>query len=77
MSIRTHGVPSRSGYAITASASAQPRRSAHGIYVGATGNVVVKYEVGGPDVTFVGVPAGTILPIAPAVISTCASCVNL
>lgn len=34
----------------------------HGLYVGVTGTLVVE-SMGGPLVTFVAVPAGTLLPI--------------
>lgn len=67
---------SKSGFDIPGSATALKRRP-QGIYVGATGNVVVKFVAGGPDVTFVAVPAGTVLPIAPAIVSACGSCVGL
>jgi len=39
-----------------------------GIYVGTTGNVAVRMagdgQIGDQDVTFIGVPAGTLLPIS-------------
>ena len=39
-----------------------------GLYVGTTGNITVKFEVGGPTLLFTAVPAGLILPISPALV---------
>ena len=33
------------------------------IYVGTTGTLVVEFQEGGQPISFIGVPAGTILPI--------------
>lgn len=76
MSIRSHRLYSQSGFTITPSASAQPRKP-NGIYVGTAGSVVVKFEAAGPDVTFTAVPAGTLLPIQPLIVSACSGCVGL
>lgn len=51
--------------AITPNDSADLPTPARSIYVGGTGNVVVK-NAAGASVTFTAVPAGTILPIATA-----------
>lgn len=50
------------GFAITPSDSADLASDAAGIYVGVTGNIVLK-TAGETTLTFVAVPAGTILPI--------------
>jgi hypothetical protein len=50
------------GFAITPNDSADLTRDAGGIYVGVTGNVVLDTSKG-TTLTFVAVPAGTILPI--------------
>tara|TARA_R100000365_G_C2737740_1_gene66802 strand:+ start:451 stop:717 length:267 start_codon:yes stop_codon:yes gene_type:complete len=49
-------------FAIT-SADADLAYVTRGLYVGGAGNLVVRPADGGGDVTFVGVPAGTTLPI--------------
>lgn len=69
MSIRSHALASKSASAITPAGTAQPRRF-NGIWVGGAGNVVVKFEAGGPNVTFSAVPAGTYLPISPWSVET-------
>lgn len=61
----------RSAFAVTASASAQPRRPQMGVWVATAGDVTVKFSSDGPSVTFGSVPAGTLLPISPVIISAC------
>lgn len=39
-----------------------------GIYVGTGGDVIVKFASGGPNVTFTGVPSGSILPVRAYVV---------
>lgn len=34
------------------------------LYVGGTGNVAIKHTADGPATTFLGVPAGAVLPVA-------------
>jgi len=34
------------------------------LYVGVGGDIAIKHRTGGPTVTYVGVPAGSILPVA-------------
>ena len=50
-------------FAVTKSDSTELPQSCCGLYVGGTGDVVVKTE-SGLTVTFSAVPAGTILPVA-------------
>ena len=56
-------MPSESAKAVTKSDSTviEPPRA---LYIGGAGSVVVTFDAGN-DVTFVGVVAGTILPIRP------------
>lgn len=41
-----------------------------GLYVGGAGNIVMQLSGSSTDVTFTGVPAGTVLHIEPAVIKS-------
>lgn len=59
MTLRNDGLAS-DGVAVTPSDSTEV--GFHGLYIGATGAVTVK-GISGVAVTFLGVPAGTILPI--------------
>ena len=43
---------------LTSSAYTVGRGVVSGLYIGGSGDLVVKFEVGGPDVTFVAHPAG-------------------
>lgn len=54
--------PASRAEAVTPSDSTDITRNSRGIYVGGAGNLAVTM-VGGGNVTFVGVAAGTILPI--------------
>lgn len=54
-------VPSAAAFAVTPSNTVNFTNPTRGLYVGGTGDVVA--IVGGSPVTFVAVPAGTVLPI--------------
>lgn len=49
--------------AVTPSDTLDLERVTRGLYIGASGNVTVVMEIDDTQVTFVGVPAGSILPI--------------
>lgn len=76
MSIRNHQLSTRSAFPIVVGAGEQPRRP-NGIWVGADSDVTVKFLAGEPDVVFVAVAKGTLLPISPTIVSVCNSCVGL
>ena len=40
------------------------------LYVGSGGDIGIRDAVGGTEITFTGVPAGTILPVAGQVVET-------
>jgi hypothetical protein len=66
---RNHPVPERSdparyAAAVTPNDSTDLTWTTRGLYVGGSGNVVVHMAAEGTQITFVGVQAGTILPIA-------------
>lgn len=54
--------PARNAAAVTPSDGTDLATAARGLWVGGAGNIALTM-VGGQDVTFTGVPAGTILPI--------------
>lgn len=54
--------PATGGEAVTPSDSADLTNESRGLYVGGAGNVAVTMKDGTP-LTFVGVPAGSLLPI--------------
>jgi hypothetical protein len=56
------GNPAQGGFAVTPSDTVDFTEYARGLYVGVTGNVVV-VAFDGSVLTFVGVPAGAVLPI--------------
>ncbi len=56
-------VPASGGEAVTPSNSVYFTKMARGLYVGASGDIVVVLVDGTSTLTFVGVPTGTILPI--------------
>ncbi len=69
--------PGEQFFAITPHDSTNFAYTVRGIYVGVVGNVVVVNEAG-TAVTFIGVPAGTILPVyAIRVNSTSTTATNL
>lgn len=47
------------------------------LYVGGSGDVVVTPAGGGADVTFVGVPAGSILPIQATMVKNATTATNI
>jgi hypothetical protein len=51
------------GVAVTASDATTFDPPTRGLYVGGAGDVAVRMFLGQANVTFVGVPAGTLLPI--------------
>lgn len=55
--------PSRNAFAITPHASNPVVPLPKAIYVGGAGDIVLRSVDGSADVTFVGVPAGSILPV--------------
>lgn len=55
-------------FAITPSDTAEITLQMKGIYVGGGGNLSVRGKDSSADVTFVGVPAGTILDIDPQLV---------
>lgn len=57
--------PARNAAAVTPNDSTDLATSARGLYVGGAGNVVL-VTVGGDEVTFTGVTAGSILPVRTA-----------
>lgn len=62
MSTLSSSSPARNAFAITPHNSNLIAHITRGLYVGVAGNVKVTME-SGEEVTFVGVPAGYILPI--------------
>lgn len=76
MSVRSLIQYPQTAFTITPSASPQPRKP-NGIWVGSTGDVVVQFNEDDGDVTFTAVPAGTLLPIQPLIVSACDDCVAL
>lgn len=76
----TEGIsaPGNNLVAITPSDSTDLAQVSRGIYVGGAGNLVVTPAAGGSNVTFVGVPAGTVLPIRVSrVLSTSTTATSL
>ncbi len=70
--------PGNNLVAITPSDSTDLPQVSRGIYVGGAGNLVVTPAAGGSNVTFVGVPAGTVLPIRVSrVLSTSTTATSL
>ncbi len=64
--------------AITPSDSTDLTQVSRGIYVGGAGNLVVTPAAGGSNVTFMSVPAGTVLPIRVSrVLSTSTTATSL
>jgi hypothetical protein len=56
-------VPARDAVAVTKSDATTYSPPFRALWVGGAGDVAVKTKVGGSAVTFVGVAAGTILPV--------------
>ena len=52
------------GFAVTPNDSTDLPQPARSLWVGGAGNVVRQCRRGGENLTFVGVPAGSVLPIA-------------
>jgi hypothetical protein len=70
--------PGNNLIAITPSDSTDLPQVSRGIYVGGAGNLVVTPAAGGSNVTFVAVPAGTVLPIrVTRVLSTSTTATSL
>ena len=73
--------PGNNLVSITPSDSTDRPQVSRGIYVGGAGNLVVTPAAGGSNVTFVAVPAGTVLPIRVSRIlatsTTATSLINL
>lgn len=64
--------------AITPSDSTDLTQVSRAIYVGGAGNLVVTPAAGGSNVTFIAVPAGTVLPIRVSrVLSTSTTATSL
>lgn len=59
--------PGEHAFAVTPHNTNQLTHSTRGIYVGATGNLKVT-TVGGEEITFTGVAAGVVHPIAAIII---------
>lgn len=55
--------PAGFAVAVTASDATTFDPPTRGVYVGGAGDVAVRMHLGQNNVTFVGVPAGTVLPI--------------
>ena len=62
--------PAGGGFTVVPHATKPLPRVTRGLYVGTAGDVVGTLAEGGVALTFVGVPAGTILPIRLSHIST-------
>ena len=60
---RTLDSPARHAFAVTPSDSVSFTTSCRALYIGNAGNVAL-VTVGGDEVTFVGLAAGSILPVA-------------
>ena len=60
--------PANGAVAITPHATNRQPIGIRGLYVGTTGDIVLRAEDSSDDVTFVAVPAGAILPVRAAYI---------
>lgn len=69
--------PAWDARAVTLADADLPRAPTTGLYVGGAGNVVVKMASGQDDVSFAGVPAGTILPIRVDQVKTASTASNI
>lgn len=70
--------PAAEAFAVTpADADLSSDQYTRAIYVGGTGDLVVKMAGAENDVTFVGVPTGTILPIRVSQIKAATTATNI
>lgn len=68
---------SESAVAVDASLSDQEISQCRGVYVGGAGDLIVRLKGRDADVTFVGVPAGSILPIGVTIVRSTSTATNL
>jgi len=68
---------SENAVAVDASSSDQTFSQCRGIYIGGAGDLIVRLKGRDADVTFVGVPAGSILPIGVTIVRSTSTATNL
>lgn len=69
--------PVSSAYSVTPHASNALPYITRAVYIGGTGTLVCRLDKDSSDVTFVGLPAGTILPIRAEYIRATSTATNI